>query len=141
MSGNTQQSSDLVKITVGEISVEVGERATVLVRVEVKKGYHIQANKVSQEYLIPSTIEIEANKDIIIEEKTFPHSKMLTLEGFGEPLNVYDGNVDIQVGFKVGENCGKGKNTLKAKLHFQACDARSCLSPRTLDFLIPIEVL
>ncbi len=140
LAGCNQQKTDILKITAPQIIVDVGESSTINVRVEVKNGYHIQANKVNEEYLIPTTLKINADKNIMLGEQAFPQSKKFSLEGSDDYLNVYDGNFDISIAFKTTEQIQKGKHTLAAKIHYQACDSKSCLSPKTVDFFIPIEV-
>ena len=64
--GNRQIAAlGIVKINVPEIIVDAGKSSTIHVKVEVKNGYHIQANKVTDEYLIPTTLKINADKNIM----------------------------------------------------------------------------
>ncbi len=111
--GSNQQKTDIVKITVPEIIVDAGKSSTIHIGVEVKNGYHIQANKVNDEYLIPTTLKINADKNIMPGEQTFPQSKKFRLEGSGDYLNIYDGNFDISIVFTATENIQKGKQNKK----------------------------
>jgi Thiol:disulfide interchange protein DsbD, N-terminal len=141
MSGATQHATDIVNITVPETSVESGKASALVLTLTVQNGYHIQAHSVRDEYLVPTTIEARGGQYIALEEQTFPHSKILRLEGSDDPLDIYDGTVEVRLVLKVGEKIRKGRNTLIATLYYQACSMKSCLAPRTLDFVIPIEVL
>ncbi len=138
---SNQQKTDIIKITVPEIIVDAGKSSTIHIGVEVKNEYHIMANKVNYEYLIPTTLKINADKNIMPGEQKFPQSKKFRLEGSGDYLNIYDGNFDISIVFTTTKNIQKGKHTLAAKFRYQACDSKSCLSPKTIDFFIPIEVI
>jgi DsbC/DsbD-like thiol-disulfide interchange protein len=140
MQGSAQLSPDFVQVTVPEVSTESGTKITVVVGVKIRNGYHIQGHSLSDEYLVPTTIEARGNKSIVLEEQEFPDSKSLTLAGSDDPLRVYDGNLEVHLVVKVGESVPRGIAALSATLQYQACDARSCLSPRTLDFVIPIRV-
>ncbi len=141
LAGDNQQKTDILEITVPQTVVDAGKSSTVHIGVEIKNGYHIQANKVNDEYLIPTTLKINADKNIMLGEQAFPQGKKFRLEGSDDYLNVYDGNFDISIAFKTTEQIQKGKYTLAAKIHYQGCDSNSCLSPKTIDFLIPIEVI
>ena len=141
LSVTNQQKTDIVNITVPEIRVAPGETSTIHIGVEVKKGYHIQANKLNDEYLIPTTLTINPDKHITIGKQTFPQNKKFRLEGSDDYLNIYDGNFDITIVFKTTETIQMGKYNLAAKFRYQACDSKSCLSPKTIDLLILIQVI
>src|SRR4030095_3183660 len=109
--------------------------------VEVKEGYHIQANKVNDEYLIPTTVEVVADKNIEQGKQLFPVAKKFKLEGTNNFLDVYDGNFQITIPFKTQPRVKKGKYELQAKFRYQACDFKSCLFPKTIEFIIPLTIV
>src|SRR5215831_16219080 len=134
-------SADIVKITVPEAKICAGKNAEVLINVEVKEGYHIRAHIVNDEFLVPTTLEINSDKNIIMSKQVFPKAKKFKLEGTNKNLNVYDGNFEINVVVKPQKNIQKGKYTMDAKLHYQACDSSRCLFPQTINFIITTEVI
>lgn len=131
---------DIVTVHSTESIVYAGENNCVQVGVSVKEGYHIQANKVSDESLVPTTLEIQHNGFLTVSKQEFPPGKQFKLEGTDSSLNVYDGNFPINLFLNPDKNAVEGKYVLAAKLHYQACDSRRCLFPETIDFEIPIEV-
>jgi len=133
-------SVDIVTVHVSESIVYAGESNRVEIGVNVKEGYHIQANSVNDESLIPTSLEIETNEFLTISKKEFPLSKQFKLEGTDSFLNVYDGKFLVKLFLDPDKNAKEGKYVLAARLHYQACDSKSCLFPRTVDFSIPIEV-
>lgn len=139
--GNHQQKSNILHINIPEIFVDSGESSTILLMVKVKEGFHIQANKVDEEYLIPTTLVIKSYNNIMIGEQTFPKSKKLRLEGSDEYLNIYDGNFNISILFNTDPHIKKGIHNLTATLQYQACDSKRCFSPKTINLSIPIEVI
>jgi uncharacterized protein YyaL (SSP411 family) len=78
---------------------------------EVKDGWHINANPASSPYLIPT--EIRGAR-----EATYPEGKPMTFAFSKDPLSVYDGEVVIPF-------TGEGPVVLV----YQACDDTRCLSP------------
>jgi len=130
----------IVTVNVAESIVYAGIAAMIPISVEVKEGYHIQANKVNDESLIPTTLEVNADKNITINKQEFPPSKKFKLEGTDTFLNVYDGKFLIKLFLNPVAKTQTGKYVLEAKLRYQACDSKSCLFPRVIDFLIPVEV-
>lgn len=134
-------SPDIVTVQVGESVVYAGESNWVEVGVTVKEGYHIQANKVNDESLIPTTLEIKNNKFLTISKQEFPPSKQFKLEGTDNSLDVFDGKFLIKLLLDpVITKDAESKYVLAARLRYQACDSRSCLFPKSIDFSIPIEV-
>jgi hypothetical protein len=133
---NPALSSDIVTVIVRRMKLEAGSSITVRIQLEVKEGYHIQAHNIADEYLIPTSLDIEAEGFVI--EKSFPLGTKLRLEGSDDTLDVYDGTIEIDVTLRAPAIV-RGKSKLRAKLHYQACDAKRCFPPRTLGFVIPID--
>jgi len=139
--GNMLQTSlGIVAVNVNETITYVDVSTVIEVGVEVKEGYHIQANKVSDESLIPTTLQVNNTEFITINKQEFPPSKQFKLEGTDSFLNVYDGKFLIKLFLTPVAETKVGKYILSAKLRYQACDSKSCLFPRVIDFSIPVEV-
>ena len=140
--GNKQLvSADILKITVAEVVVHAGKSSVIKMEIEIKEGYHIQANKVKDDLLIPATIEINEDKNITTGRQEFPSAKKFKLEGTDDFLDVFDGVFEIRIPFKTIEKIPKGKYILNAKLHYQACDNRTCLFPKSIGFSIPLKII
>lgn len=140
LTGNAQSTpSAIVTVSVTESIVYVGKSTMVSIWVTVKEGYHIQANKVNDEDLIPTTLEVNSDTRTTFKQE-FPPSKEFKLDGTNTFLQVYDGRFQIKLFLSPEAKTRMGKYILKAKLRYQACDSSSCLFPRVIDFSIPIEV-
>jgi Disulphide bond corrector protein DsbC len=141
LTGSTREISDaIVKVSAPEVLVDAGDGSVIHVKIEVKKGYHIQANKVNDKFLIPTTIKINSDKKIIPGKQLFPRSKKFKIEGTDKFLDVYDGFFEVIIPFKTHSTIQKGMYILESKLHYQACDSRICLSPKIIDFSVRIKV-
>ena len=134
-------SEQIVKINVPNVIVHAGKGSVIILNVEVKEGYHIQANKVNDEFLIPTTVEIAAIKKIEVGKQLFPVAKKFKLEGTNDFLDVYDGSFEISIPLKTLRGIQKGKVYMQAKLRYQACDFKTCLFPKTIDFTIPLTII
>src|SRR4030095_1417264 len=140
--GNKQLVSvDILKITVSEVVVHAGKSSVIKMEIEIKKGYHIQANKVKDDLLIPATIEISEDKNITTGRQKFPPAKKFKLEGTNNFLDVYDGVFEIRIPIKTVAKTPKGEHILDAKFHYQACDNRTCLFPKSIGFSIPLKII
>ena len=131
---------DIVTVIVPKVIVQGGKPSTMLVSIEVKRGYHIQAHEVDDEFIIPTTIEIIGNNDFVIQKPIFPASKKFKLEGTDTYLEVYDGRFEVQIIFTTTSQIRKEIHRLKAKLSYQACDSLRCYSPKIVEFLIGVDV-
>ena len=134
-------SADIVTIKVPEIIVGAGKGAVIKMEIEIKKGYHIQANKVNNDFLIPTILEVNEYKNIIIGIQQFPPAKKFKLEGTDLLLDVYDGVFEIRIPITVATEIPKGKHTLKASLQYQACDNKICLFPKNITFSFSLKVI
>ena len=101
MGNNQLVSADILKITVPDVVVSAGKRSVIKIEIEIKKGYHIQANKVKDGLLIPTTVKIDEDKNITTGRQEFPPAKKFKLEGTDDFLDVYDGVFEIRIPFKM----------------------------------------
>jgi hypothetical protein len=134
---NSRQK-DFVQIRVAETTVIKGKKNLIRIEVTVQQGYHIQANKVHDESLIPAKLEITPIPQLIIDSPVYPRFSLFRLEGTDEDLNVFDGKFEIKVPVKAVKGTAAGKYVLKASFRYQACDHKSCFFPRTINFKMAI---
>jgi len=135
-----QVTDELVKVNVPDVSVQVGEQSVISVSVEVKDRYHIQANAIKEEFIIPTTLEINGGEEFIIKNQVFPSAKQFKLEGTDLYLDVFDGRFEIQTFFITQKNTQTKVHHVDGKLNYQACDSVRCLFPRTIEFSIYVDV-
>jgi thioredoxin:protein disulfide reductase len=133
-------TNEIVRVNVSNVVVQAGKQAVITIEVEVKEGYHIQAHNVQDEFIVPTTLEITTGKELAIGKHVYPKEKKFRLEGTDTYLDVYDGKFDIQISFSAKRGIQKGLYQLPGKLRYQACDSARCLFPRTVEFLIDVNV-
>lgn len=110
------------------------------VRVEITSGYHINAEKPSMEYLIPTKIEW-TSKEVKLLGIQYPPAERYTFSFAPEkPLDVYQGAVTIRSRFQVPRGTAPGKLTLRGKLRYQACDDKACYPPVNIPVEVPVEI-
>lgn len=135
------QTSDLVVISADKVFIRADSMAMGTANILIKEGYHIQSNEVDDEYIIPTRLDVTDNEMIQMIEQVYPDGKDFRLEGSEIILNVFDGEIEIRFKLITDSKIIQGEHQLGARLHYQACDAKSCFAPRTIDFLIPIEII
>ena len=109
------------------------------VQVNIRDGWHINANPTDQENLIPTTISVPDDSSISISEANYPKGKSVKFEFSPDSLNVYEGMTTFTLKIKPKENLTLKKNDqILLKLNYQACNETECLLPQTLD--IPLKI-
>jgi hypothetical protein len=130
-------------LTVGppeKVVAKIGATAQVKVSLEVRTGYHCNSNKPLDDYLIPLKLTW-APGPLEAPEVTYPAPQMEKYSFSPTPLSVYTGNFDLLTKFKVSSTATPGQVFITAKLRYQACNDRMCLTPKTIDVSIPIDII
>ena len=134
------KSVDVVKATPQETTIAPGASGVVPVRLQIKVGYHVNANPPSQSYLKPTEIELKPAEGIAVESITYPDPLMKTFSFSETPLKVYEGETELTVHLKADKGATAGKHNLSAKLRVQACDDKVCYAPGSMDLTVPVNV-
>ncbi|NII26360.1 hypothetical protein HB364_14815 [Pseudoflavitalea sp. X16] len=134
------KEQDIVSVSVDEILLTPVKKIVAIIHVTVKAGYHIQANKVTNASLIPVSLETTPDISFLIYKPLFPPYKIFRLEGSEEVLNVFDSAFIIRLPIKVMANVSAGRYYVQGRIRYQACNSKTCLFPRNVDFKIPVVV-
>jgi thioredoxin:protein disulfide reductase len=118
----------LPKATIeGSIQARTGDEVEGTIVATIADGWHVNSHTPSEDFAIPTVLELEADTADLIEAKYPPHTmKAFEFTG-GKTLAVYDGKVRIGFRAKIKNNAAK----IGAVLRFQACSDRVCLPPNT----------
>jgi thiol:disulfide interchange protein DsbD len=137
-----QGSAQVIKVTPGEsvYKVKRGGSAQVTVSIDVEDGYHINSNRPSEKYLIPTALKFERTAGLTTTPVVYPKAKLQKFEFSEKPLSVFEGKVVLKLTARALASMAPGSQTLKAKLTVQACNNKLCLRPQTIDVSIPLQV-
>lgn len=106
----------------------------------IREGYHIQANQVRDENLIPSALTFETMEGLILGDPVFPEAVEFSMEGTEETMDVFSDTLEVGLPVRILKGAGKGPFLIKGKLHYQACDDTKCFYPRDLEFIMRINM-
>lgn len=136
---NLPRASDVVKpkAYVSLEPVPRGRSFEIAVVAEIQNGFHINANKVMEEYLIPTTVQAELPKGFRLAEAAYPEGKLLKFDFSEKMLNVYDGTVTLRMKVEVLADAPLGTASPTLTLRYQACNDRACLPPVKLP--VPVQ--
>lgn len=133
-------SVDVVKATPEELTLAKGESGYAIVRLQIKNGYHINANPPTFPYLKATELELTPANGISVDFVVYPDALTKTFSFADEPLKVYEGDTIVKVMLKAGPAAQTGKHNLSAKLRVQACDDTVCYPPGVMDLSVPVAV-
>ena len=116
-----------------------GNQIDVEVQVKIAAGWHINANPAGQDNLIPTTITVDKDALIEINNVKYPKGKSMKFEFSPESVNVYDGTFTIPLKLKQKPDTLIKKGVpIILKLNYQACNDTECLLPQELN--IPLKL-
>ncbi len=121
-------------------SVPQGGSIDLAVRLKIKLHWHVNANQVGDEFLIPTSVTVNVPKGMTVRQIVYPEAVEKSLSFSDKPLRLYEGTVYIGIRVDVSPQTALGEKTLEATLTYQSCDNEKCLAPVTERLSIPIPV-
>jgi DsbC/DsbD-like thiol-disulfide interchange protein len=135
-------SPPTVSVRVPEaVKLVYGELVETQVSITVAEGYHLQANPASEDYLVPTRLDLKTPAGVTVSKITYPPGKPYRLNGANNDLKTYDGNFEIGLLLKASRVARPGKHVLEGRLHYQACDSRTCLFPTSVSLTLTVNVV
>ena len=122
------------------VSAKSGATVQVALSVQVDAGFHVNSNTPADSYLIPLRLTW-APGPLESPAVTFPKPQKERYPFSTKPVSVFTGSFDIVTRFKVSTSANPGSSVMTGKLHYQACNDRTCLTPKTIDVTVPVEVV
>lgn len=111
----------------GAVHKRTGDAIEGTVTATIAEGWHVNSNTPSEEFAIPTVLELDAATAELTATSYPPHQmKAFEFTG-GKELAVYDGTFPIS--FRA--TLKPGATTIVATLRYQACSDRICLPPNT----------
>jgi DsbC/DsbD-like thiol-disulfide interchange protein len=136
----TIRSVDVVKATPQDVTLAAGEAGDALVKLQIKNGYHVNANPPSFSYLKATELEITPADGISVQFMTYPDPLTKKFAFAEKPLAVYEGETTLRARLKADKSAKPGTHNLSAKLRVQACDETVCYAPGTMDVTVPVNI-
>ncbi len=121
-----------VSFTAEPQTIVANRPATLVLHFHVDPGFHVNSHAPKSEMLIPTKIAVEDLPSGIVGNVDFPAGTPYSFAF--EPnnkLDVYTGDFTLTAHL----TSKPGQQTLKAALHYQACDSAACYPPK----LLPVQ--
>jgi hypothetical protein len=115
-----------------------GMSMQVAVVLKIHSGFHVNARKVTMDYLIPTDLKADVPAGFNAGEVIYPDGTLQTFAfAKDKQLNVYTDTVTVKLPVTVLANAPIGTQHVSMKLGYQACSQEVCLPPVTK----PVDVL
>jgi len=128
----------------GEVSylkVQVGAEIDIALIADIQQGFHINAKKPTEEYLIPTVITFSPMEQASFDKVIYPKEKMVRFSFAEEDLAVYENKVVFFSKLTLSNSMPVGKKTIAGIFSYQACNEQNCFAPTKIAFEIPLEVV
>ena len=116
-----------------------GSTARGVITMAIPGGLHVNSNRPSSEYAIPTTVRI-SGAGVRIGTVNFPRGSNRKFQFSESLLNVYEGRVSFPFTVKVPANFNGNTIRLGATVRYQACTNEVCYPPRTKEITITARV-
>ena len=127
--------------TVPLTTVTRGKANTVDLRFHIAPGFHINSNKPTAEYLIPTTLKLDVPTDIAAGTTYPPGEEMSFAFAPNEKLSVYKGDFTLAVSVRPLNSVLPQKYEFHGNLRYQACDNAACYPPKSLPVKFEVSVV
>lgn len=116
---------------------KAGSKVTVLITVQLEKGYHVHSNKPSQPEFIPTLLTLNTASGAKAGSVTYPKGKTEKVENIAKPLSIYTEQFELSVPVTLDSKATLPV-TIPATLSYQACQGALCYPPKKLKFDISV---
>ena len=113
--------------------LKAGDSYQLAVEIQINPPYHINAQKPSEDFLIPTTLAIEAPEGVALGKFDFPKSQMKKFAFSEKALAVYEGTIHIFTSISIASEFSGSEIILNGVVGYQACADQTCLAPAELN--------
>lgn len=122
-------------------TIRRGTAGNVELQFRINSGFHINSNTPKSEFLIPTTLKLDAPTDIVVGKITYPPGEETSFPfAPDEKLSVYGGDFTLAVVVRPLAHVIPGKYAFHGNLKYQACDKAACYPPKTLPVSFDVKV-
>ncbi|MCX5754380.1 MAG: thioredoxin family protein [Candidatus Krumholzibacteria bacterium] len=106
-----------------------GSVGYVAITADIAAGWHINAEKPLESYLIPTVLEVSAPAGIEIVRLLYPEPVLRKLEISETKMALYDGIAVFGAVIRVGPDVLPGSYRITATIRYQGCNNLTCVEP------------
>jgi DsbC/DsbD-like thiol-disulfide interchange protein len=130
-SAQFRQPTAVLTPTVEQQETRPGQTVTLVLGVELPENIHVQSDDPRDPFVIPTLLSFTLPEGVTVEEITYPESSDFLLEGWEEPLAVFENEFTIEVRLALDADVSPGELVVPGSFLYQACDDKVCFAPAT----------
>lgn len=138
--GRKSPSVTLVPPAVADVAK--GKANAVKLEFQISPGFHINSNKPSAEYMIPTVLRLDAPTEFAVGKIVYPAGEEMSFPfAPNEKLSVYSGKFTLAVMVRPLSSVLPGKYEFRGQMRYQACDNAACYPPKQLPVQFEVKVV
>lgn len=134
-----ETNAQTVNGSIGNGTAQRGKTTRGVITLDIPAGLHVNSNRPSSEYAIPTTIRLSV-PGAKVSGVTYPPGKNRKFQFSEELINVYEGRVSFPFRLTIPSNFKGSTVRVRALVRYQACTDEVCYPPRTKDITITARV-
>ncbi|NIA31686.1 MAG: thioredoxin fold domain-containing protein, partial [Actinobacteria bacterium] len=138
--GNTREVLSVNAVS-SQDKIVRGQDFNLAVIIDIKSGLHINSNKPTEDFLIPTIIKFDPSHDISFGKPMFPKPVLKTFSFSKNKISVYEGKVVVFVHVSTSPNLSLESKTIKGSVSYQGCNDNVCFAPGEASFQITLDVV
>ena len=120
--------------------VHAGSELKFALKGKVSDTWHINSNKPNDDFLIPTTVELQHN-DFKLENVVYPKVKEYQFGFSDKPVAVYEGEITIAGIIKIPEDAQINSYIIPIVFTYQACNDVTCMPPNSIVDTLEITIV
>ena len=104
----TPEAATLLQATAAPVTVAAGGQGTIVVRLAIRNGWHVNANPPALEYNIPTQVTIAAGHGVTPGTAVYPKGQQEKFEFDETPMLVYTDVAEVRVPFTASAQATSG---------------------------------
>ena len=117
-----------------------GEAFAVAVHLDIRPGWHINANPASGDLLIPTSLTLNADWPLDFARVRYPTGRSQAFPALAETLSVYEDQVALWADLSLPKSAAGTVGDVRFLVQYQACDETRCLPPTELSWSVRVIV-
>jgi DsbC/DsbD-like thiol-disulfide interchange protein len=125
--------------SIGNGTVAKGQTARGTVLMTIPGGLHVNSNRPSSEYAIPTVVTVRGS-GVRLGRVTYPRGRNRKFQFSENAINVYEGRVSFPFTITVPANFRGKRVRVTASVKYQACTDEVCYPPKTKNIVLTARV-
>ncbi|MFK7778294.1 MAG: protein-disulfide reductase DsbD family protein, partial [Gimesia sp.] len=132
--GQTSKKKKLVsaKAYLSVDKLPAGKTCQVAIVLSIEKGWHINSNPASIDFLVPTTFTIKSIQNVKLSNIKYPAGHAFEVAGFDQPIQVYEKQAIVRGILTIPANSAGNAELLELNVKYQACNDKTCIRPTTV---------